>query len=194
MRSNKPNSQPFQDYVQDVLLPNMRSRRWRRSSIGTRVSRTTCVLSSGRTHSSRQTRGDGGPARRDQRAAERDEQQAGRGGGRQGADPRGPVEGRALRLPETSQRELPVLRDQSASGEHEDGYSQAAEGVRRDRTAARLRDSPEHQDLLQPDKVALNKRGVKFNGNRVRIADDSDMTEADLIRELNKVHEQRRDV
>nr|CAC19136.1 hypothetical protein [Diadromus pulchellus ascovirus 4a] len=41
---------------------------------------------------------------------------------------------------------------------------------------------------------ALNKRGVKFNGNRVRIADDSDMTEADLIRELNKVHEQRRDV
>ncbi|CCA61373.1 transcriptional regulator [Diadromus pulchellus ascovirus 4a] len=43
-------------------------------------------------------------------------------------------------------------------------------------------------------KLALNKRGVKFNGNRVRIADDSDMTEADLIRELNKVHEQRRDV
>ncbi|CCA61424.1 anti-repressor Ant [Diadromus pulchellus ascovirus 4a] len=209
MRSNKPNAQPFQDYVQDVLLPNMR-----KQAMETILNRNTTLENSLRlvikqndeqlkelvSVRTQNTQALAKLAEMGIQLNETNEQLNEMNNKLDVA-----VEDRAPIPDDHSKVERFVfLKRPNADYPYYAIRAQAAStktAIRKQQkefgTVELLLDFETHPNTktyYNRIKLALNKRGVKFNGNRVRIADDSDMTEADLIRELNKVHEQRRDV
>ncbi|CCA61467.1 anti-repressor Ant [Diadromus pulchellus ascovirus 4a] len=223
MRSNKPNAQPFQDYVQDVLLPNMRKQAMetilnRNTALDTNLRLVVKELVAVRNQNEEQlkellvvrnqnddllsqnTLALNRLANMGIQLNETNEQLNEMNNKLDVA-----VEDRAPIPDDCSKVERFVfLKRPNADYPYYAIRAQAAST----KTAIRKQQKefgaiellldfethPNTKTYYNRIKLALNKRGVKFNGNRVRIADDSDMTEADLIRELNKVHEQRRDV
>ncbi|CCA61391.1 anti-repressor Ant [Diadromus pulchellus ascovirus 4a] len=216
MRSNKPNAQPFQDYVQDVLLPNMR-----KQAMETLLDHNSSLENNLRLVIRQNN------ALLNQNEEQLKELVAVRN---QNDAALNRLADMGIQLNETNEQlnemnnkldvavedRAPIPNDQSkverfvflkrpnADYPYYAIRAQAAST----RTAIRKQQKefgaiellldfethPNTKTYYNRIKLALNKRGVKFNGNRVRIADDSDMSEADLIRELNKVHEQRRDI
>ncbi|CCA61469.1 anti-repressor Ant [Diadromus pulchellus ascovirus 4a] len=223
MRSNKPNAQPFQDYVQDVLLPNMR-----KQAMDTILNRNTTLENSlrlvikqndeqlkelveVRNQNQEQlrelmlvrTQNDAALNRLADMGIQLNETNEQLNEMNNKLDVA--VEDRAPIPDDHSKVERFVfLKRPNADYPYYAIRAQAAST----KTAIRKQEKefgaiellldfethPNTKTYYNRIKLALNKRGVKFNGNRVRIADDSDMSEADLIRELNKVHQQRRDV
>ncbi|CCA61374.1 anti-repressor Ant [Diadromus pulchellus ascovirus 4a] len=209
MRSNKPNAQPFQDYVQDVLLPNMRKQAMetilnRNTALDTNlrlvVKELVTVRTQNETLLEQNNLALAKLANMGIQLNETNEQLNEMNNKLDVA-----VEDRAPIPEDCSKVERFVfLKRPNADYPYYAIRAQAAST----RTAIRKQQKefgaiellldfethPNTKTYYNRIKLALNKRGVKFNGNRVRISEDSDMTEADLIRELNKVHEQRRDV
>ncbi|CCA61455.1 anti-repressor Ant [Diadromus pulchellus ascovirus 4a] len=209
MRSNKPNAQPFQDYVQDVLLPNMRKQAMEtilnrnsnlESNMRLLLKQNESLLVKATVAEERAVLALNRLADMGIQLNETNEQLNEMNNKLDVA-----VEDRAPIPDDCSKVERFVfLKRPNADYPYYAIRAQAAST----KTAIRKQEKefgaiellldfethPNTKTYYNRIKLALNKRGVKFNGNRVRIADDSDMTEADLIRELNKVHEQRRDV
>ncbi|CCA61389.1 anti-repressor Ant [Diadromus pulchellus ascovirus 4a] len=202
MRSNKPNAQPFQDYVQDVLLPNMRKQAMetilnRNTVLDTNlrlvVKELVAVRSENKEALNRL-------AQMGIQLNETNEQLNEMNNKLDVAvEDRAPIPDDCSKVERFVFLKRPnadypyyAIRAQAASTKTAIRKQQNEFGVIN--ILLDFETHPNTKTYYNRIKLALNKRGVKFNGNRVRIADDSDMTEADLIRELNKVHEQRRDV